>query len=322
MKLSYYQRIFKAYLTAQRSQLDFWHDLPTASGDCSAELLGPYYMDFSRKARYPGPFDRAGVPMLNYHGNIGLQYNPIAIAQYGLGNLTLFGRGSEPSHQNKALACGDWLVDNLEPNPKGVPVWMHLFDFEYFRTLKAPWYSALAQGQGISLLLRLAVLTGRDVYRECADRAFTALVTGIAQGGVRHRDERGRTWLEEYIVSPPTHILNGFIWALWGVHDYKLATGDERAKELWDESLATLEACLGAFDTGYWSRYDLAPLAMPNLASPFYHRLHITQLEIMHRLSGRAVFARTAAKWKKYVGRRTNRLLAYLLKVSFKLIHY
>ena len=31
-----------------------------------------------------------GIPLLNYHGIIGKQYNPIAIAQYGLGNLNFY----------------------------------------------------------------------------------------------------------------------------------------------------------------------------------------------------------------------------------------
>ena len=39
----------------------------------------------------------------------------------------------------------------------------------------------------------------------------------IDEGGVVYADEDGHTWFEEYIVSPPTHILNGFIWASWGV---------------------------------------------------------------------------------------------------------
>ena len=38
----------------------------------------------------PDAYDGAGVPMLDYHGAIGLQYNPIAIAQWGLGNYNRF----------------------------------------------------------------------------------------------------------------------------------------------------------------------------------------------------------------------------------------
>ena len=41
-------------------------------------------MRFQGKAAYAGPFDSAGVPLLDYRGDIGRQHNPIAIAQYGL----------------------------------------------------------------------------------------------------------------------------------------------------------------------------------------------------------------------------------------------
>jgi glycosyltransferase involved in cell wall biosynthesis len=41
-------------------------------------------MRFQAKAAYAGPFDGAGVPLLDYRGDIGSQHNPIAIAQYGL----------------------------------------------------------------------------------------------------------------------------------------------------------------------------------------------------------------------------------------------
>ena len=47
-------------------------------------------MKFHYKANYKDYIDKNGIPMLNYHGNIGLQYNPIAISQYALGNYNLF----------------------------------------------------------------------------------------------------------------------------------------------------------------------------------------------------------------------------------------
>ena len=45
-------------------------------------------------------------------------------------------------------------------------------------------------------------------------------------GGVTYTDREGYKWFEEAIVEPPTHVLNGFIWATWGVYDYFLHTGD------------------------------------------------------------------------------------------------
>src|ERR1700733_4209128 len=83
-RVNYYRRISSAYLLPGKSQLTFWHDHPRINPAAAAGELGQYYMPFSEKADYIGPYDPSGIPLLNYHGNIGLQYNPIAIAQWGL----------------------------------------------------------------------------------------------------------------------------------------------------------------------------------------------------------------------------------------------
>jgi hypothetical protein len=86
----YFRRIFRAYFGAGNSQLSFWHDQPSVNENFTVDELGEYYMPFLEKADYAGTFDNKGIPMLDYHGKIGRQYNPIAIAQWGLGITTNF----------------------------------------------------------------------------------------------------------------------------------------------------------------------------------------------------------------------------------------
>ena len=95
-RLNYYRRVSSAYLLPGKSQLTFWHDQPQVNPGASVGQLGEYYMPFLEKADYVGPYDADGIPLLNYHGNIGLQYNPIAISQWGLGNFNLFLRSQRP----------------------------------------------------------------------------------------------------------------------------------------------------------------------------------------------------------------------------------
>ena len=66
-------------------------------------------MLFTEKANYQGAYDASGIPQLDYHGNIGLQYNPIAIAQYGLGNYNQWRRTSDPERRKKVFLVADWL---------------------------------------------------------------------------------------------------------------------------------------------------------------------------------------------------------------------
>ena len=321
-RTAYLRRILAAYLLPGPSQLTFWHETPAVNPEARPGELGPYWQSFAEKADYPGPFDPEGIPLLDYRGRLGLQYNPIAVAQYGLGNWNLWKRNGDPERRRKFLLAADWLAARLEPNPAGLKVWNHRFDWEYRDPLRAPWYSGLAQGQGISALVRAHQETGKTSYLEAAREAFRPLLRKTSEGGVLHLDDTGRPWIEEYLVSPPTHILNGFIWALWGVYDYHLATREPEARDLFDRCLDTLRSNLSRYDAGYWSLYEQSGTRLPMLASPFYHRLHIVQLRILHALTGDPIFKDFADRWEGYSRRRLNRLKALFLKSLFKLCYY
>ena len=169
----------------------------------------------------------------------------------------------------------------------------------------------------------------------CTDRGWLSLdwdypgIGPLRRRGV-HRlrppelssDERGNLWFEEYIVSPPTHILNGFIWAAWGVYDYFLATESNTARDLFAQAVRTLRANLNRYDLGFWSLYEQSGTLLPMVASPFYHRLHVVQLRVMHRLTGDETFARRADKWEAYARSRAKRTRALCYKSAFKLGYY
>jgi hypothetical protein len=279
-------------------------------------------MPFSEKADYRGLHDPSGIPMLDYHGRIGPQYNPIAVAQWGLGNYNLYRHSGDGGRKQKFLAASDWLCSKLEQNAAGLWVWNHHFDWEYRTTLKAPWYSGLAQGQGISLLLRAHRETNNPAYLTASQQAFESFQKSIAEGGVVFTDPRGDRWFEEYIVTPPTHILNGFMWAAWGVYDYFLATKDSVAKRLFEAAVQTLRGNLEHYDLGFWSLYEQSGTRLPMVASAFYHRLHIVQLEVMYRLTGDEIFARYAQRWASYTQSRAKRTRALCYKCAFKLCYY
>jgi len=321
-RLQYYRRIFPAYLMPGPSQLSFWYECPEENVSASGAALGEYYLTYFAKADYKGPYDWAGIPLLDYRGRIGLQYNPIAVAQWGLGNYNLYRRFREKQRLEKFLFASDWLVFNLAQNSLGVDVWQHHFDWEYRNTLKAPWHSGLAQGQGISLLVRAWAETENPTYEKAARRAFDALLKPLDQGGVSFTDAAGNVWFEEYIVFPPTHILNGFISAIWGVLDYFLAARDAVSWNLFTRAVDTLLANIDEYHLGYWSLYEQSGTRFKMVASPFYHRLHIAQLRIMARLTGVSKFSEVADRWQHYRTRRSNRTRALLYKSAFKLCHY
>ena len=320
--LNYYRRIVSAYLLGGKSHLTFWHETPAENPNATPTQLGEYYMLFAEKADYQGASDPSGIPLLDYRGQLGLQYNPIAIAQYGLGNYNLWRRTEDPVRRQKFFLVADWLCAHLEKNAHGLAVWQHHFDWEYRDTLKAPWYSALAQGQGISVLVRAYKDTQDSRYLDAASGALASFHKSINEGGVAFTDERCDLWFEEYIVSPPTHILNGFIWAAWGIYDYFLATKDNAAQALFFCAVQTMLRNLDRYDLGFWSLYEQSGTRLPMVASPFYHQLHIVQLRIMHRFTGEDAFAQVADRWQGYARSRSNRTRALCYKSAFKLCYY
>lgn len=321
-RLSYYRRIFSAYLLSSQSQLTFWHERPEINPHASPSKLDEYFMPFVTKANYSGPHDTAGIPLLDYRGKIGPQYNPIAIAQWGLGNYNLFRRSRDEERRRKFLAASNWLRTHLKKNGLGTWVWNHHFDWEYRTPLKHPWYSGLAQGQGISLLLRSFRETNDTSYLEAAQRAFLSFTRSTAEGGVTFTDSRGDLWIEEYIVSPPTHILNGFIWAVWGVYEYFLITRDPFARTIYEAGVRTLLNNIARYDLGFWSLYELSGTLLPMVASPFYHQLHIVQMRVMYFLTGEDLFRHYAERWESYSSSRGKRARALCYKGIFKLCYY
>jgi len=321
-RLNYFCRIFKVYFNKKSSYLTFWHERPAVSENITPDKLGVYYMTFKDKADYAGPKDKNGVILFDYFFDIGRQYNPLAVAQYGLGHYNLFLKTKKSEHFDIAKKQADWLIKNLENNDFGVPVWKHKFRWHYKKYLESGWYSAHSQGSGISLLGRIYNETKEKKYLETAQKAFLSLTLLTEKGGTKCVDNRGDIWLEEYLIEPPTHILNGFLWALWGVWDYYLLTGEERAKNLFNDCVKTLKENLSKYDAGFWSLYDLSRQKMKMTASPFYHSLHIVQLKIMHILTGDEIFKDYAEKFRIYQKNWFKRKLAFLYKVIFKLVYF
>jgi hypothetical protein len=169
--------------------------------------------------------------------------------------------------------------------------------------LAAPCLSALPQGQAASVFVRAHLISRKDRYAELALAAArpllsptgSQLVTWTAAGPI----------LEEAPSAPPSHILNGWISALWGLWDAQLALGDPRSGSMFEKSISCLQIHLPAYDTGWWTLYSLFPHAIEDLAKPIYHRFHIAQLEVLHRLTGLPEFAATANRWRAYDRPRT-----------------
>jgi hypothetical protein len=144
----------------------------------------------------------------------------------------------------------------------------------------------------------------------------------VEEGGVRYVDPQGNLFLEEAPSQPPSCILDGFIFSLFGVYDFWLASGEAAMQQMWEAGLSTLENVLPRYDLGFWSRGDLFRERPKMVASRFYHRLHVFQLQALHAMTGREIFRQYAQRWKGYEERWACRTAALACKALFKLSFY
>lgn len=302
---------------SKSGSVSFWHT-PIKFYDYDFSGLQGYYIDLTAKTHYQGPFSE-GVPLLDYKGNIGLRFNPCAIAQYGLGWYLRYING-ETEAQEHVKRCAKWLSDNLFPHDKKTLFWQYDFDLSAYN-VKAPWASALAQGQGISLLLRYYLMTKDEQYLEKSRLALNGMLLPIEQGGLLYRDGH-QIYFEEVVSDRLTAILDGMIFSIFGVFDYYFVTKDSQIKKTLDEALLTIAEILPKYDLGYWSRADLYSQKPPMIASHFYHNLHVEQLKALYKLTHTKVFDDYSRKWDQYQKSRYLSCRAFIQKSYFKLTRY
>jgi len=257
-----------------------------------------YFFDWSGLEDFSEyTYDSNGVPLARYEPPIGFQYNPITIAQFGLDQFNRFQKSVSPENRENILKAATWLAGNYAESPTGGAVWFYHFDLDFY-PIKAPWISAMAQGEAISLLLRAASLGSPNNFAEVAGRAVIPFQFPVEAGGVCTRFKNGALGLEEYPSNPPSHVLNGAIFALFGLYDFLQVRSDSKISEIFHAGIQGLRENLQAYDTGFWSRYDLFP--KKRLASPNYHKIHIQLLKSLAQISGVTAFQETALRWQHY----------------------
>ena len=284
-----------------------WSHRRTFELPSSGVELGPYYVrwdagggifgeDWNKAAR-----DREGILC------DGPGYHPIRIAQYALhlhGEWLRDGFG-ETRARFVQQAC--WLRDGQRrrENVDG----MYVFDFPWPKYGAGPgWTSAMAQGEAISVLLRAEHLEPGAGFGEAAERAAEPFKYTIDRGGVVWRG-RNDAFFEEVANEHAAHILNGCIFAFWGLWELHERRGEPWEAELLERVSGTLLRWLPRYDTGWWSRYSLMRTAAgrPHVATLKYHAFHIAQLRVLAAMLGEPRFEEFANRWERYIDDKGSR---------------
>lgn len=247
-----------------------------------SEIKG-YYNDLTKKVISPSVLlDETGL-VYNLT-NDGLKvYFAIAIFQYGLGAYDLFLLTQDKKYKNAFMRTVKWAMEHQEESG----AWDAFSVVGYNRP-----YSSMAQGEGASLLVRAYKETGDEEYLQAAKKAVDFMCLSVEDGGCTQYDN-GKVWFKEYVAKPV--VLNGWIFSIWGLYDCFQATQEEQYHLILMNAINTLTEEVENFDCHYWSKYDLGG----NIASPFYHSLHIAQMKVMYELFGGMIFKVYANKWEK-----------------------
>lgn len=269
--------------------------------------LEGYYNDLTGKARWTGNTGRHGVPTVKTDTNPAYEM-PIVIFQWALGNWDSALLGEISDGRDRLMAAARWAHKNMDE--KG--------GWECWRDLQRPtisYYSAMAQGEGLSVLARAALIDPDGPWLATAKRAYDFLLNSGREGLTRQFGDI--VALEEYPGDSFPSVLNGWIFSLVGIYDLGIISGDKGIQAKAKDLAGSVSKALPLYDTGYWSTYDIGK----NITSPFYHDLHVAQLRALAMLFPAQAdnFNRTADRFEAYSKKRINRARAIVVKICQKL---
>ena len=162
---------------------------------------------------------------------------------------------------------------------------------------ESSWKSTMAQGQIISVLARAFQTKQDSCYLQAANMALNTFRYDFCDGGLM-LEQNGEIYFEEVFCEPPAHILNGFVYTLFGLYDLYRITKEPFALRLFQSGITTLKNNLLDYDLNHWSSYDDKDVHWAGWASPYYQSVHINQMKILYTITGIDIFSKMADKWK------------------------
>lgn len=251
--------------------------------------------------------DSGGVIYWDYGGSIGKQYNPVTLIQAALAYYNRWLVDSDPaqaeSDKTAFLTQINWLISHQTPDGR----WLYTFRWG---SQPLPWWSAMAEGEAMSALLRAYLMTGDPACLTAIERARSTFERDLTDNGVELSVALGSdTYVvyQEYLTGYQANVLNGWIFSLVGLYETATYLGDSSAYfDFWgpDRGLAALKALLPYYDTGSWSFYNMVnpgKSVSGSLDSTAYHQLVIFQLRYLATISGDPFFSQYADRFQSYL---------------------
>jgi hypothetical protein len=245
-----------------------------------------YYNDLTGKAIWNGNYID-GVPAIYLVTTGNHLIIPVMVILYGIGSIDRYFLENNKAYLDNIRRTSLWLIRNLSPEgyyKNGII--QRDSEFEYYSD-----NSAMTQGLALSFSVRAIRY---DLVSKDTSKQLRRLIDSVTTNMLLPLDEQGTAFYQgddlfllEFCRKDHNIVLNGWIFAIFGLLDYVNFVNNESIKKLFSATLATLERVLPNYrlENG-WSYYD----NMGRISSPYYHELHIALVEALHRITKRSVF--------------------------------
>jgi len=176
------------------------------------------------------------VPIRHY--DFGDYRNPVTVCNTAFAFYNNYLETGEEINKHGFLNNVDWLLDYHDEH-----YYLH-YEFDWFHYpashLNQEWISAMAQGEALAAVSMAYFLTREPKYLEAAKGFFKTLYSNTDSFWCIGVDNEEYYWLEEYPNNDFCHVLNGMLFALWGIWDYYVISSDDFALTLFKAGIKTI----------------------------------------------------------------------------------
>lgn len=213
--------------------------------------------------------DENMIPVYEYP--FGSYHNPVLTCNNAFGCYDQYIKTNNEEYLDWFYLNVEWII-----NYKDSDSYLR-YEFENTHetaTLPIGWTSAMAQGEALALMSIAYHNSGDNRYLQAADEFFTTMHTNVGTIWNLYIDEEDYLWFEEYPSEDFCHVLNGKLFAMWGLWEYYCITRNSDALRLLQGSIASVldHYPLWDMDGQDGSRY----CKHTNILSD-YHWIHLAQ---------------------------------------------
>jgi hypothetical protein len=275
--------------------------------------------------------DNKGVPYVYYPEQNGItagnQYNATIVANYAIDYYKNMG-GEDTSIKTKFRNCIDWLIRSITYK-NGYALYQFNWQQPWYPKVKAPFTSGMTSGRAIEAFSYAFQQTKDSSYMNHARALIKGFYLPVQEGGFTYKETNG-WWYEEVADASlqTPRILDGHIYAIWGVRTYWQLTEEDSAAKVMNLGLDALKHRLSEYDGGNGKiYYD----ASHKPADKKYRKILLSQMKQLYDATHDDVFLNYYNKWsvadkKPYVLKVVSErnisgiILVLLLTVFFSIV--